>query len=135
MPHRSYRWLCLVCLSSFAIMAHAEDNPVHPEVQWALDYQLPEHECRMPELRNSNEVAGRIEKFEREAKRYSKLRREVPGCRHRGSQTHHRFGATRHYSRASRGDGGKPASHPGIHRRARRERDHCQRPFGTAAWW
>jgi hypothetical protein len=54
----------------FVAMA-AAPAAVDPELAWALAYQLPAHDCRAPDLRPTNNSATRVEKFRRQAKRYS----------------------------------------------------------------
>ena len=64
-------WVLLMIGSGLAVFAGAENDPVNAEVVWALDYQLPSHECKKPKLRNSNQP-DQIDKFERKSKRYRK---------------------------------------------------------------
>lgn len=44
---------------------------VDPELTWALAYQLPVHDCTAPDMRPTSNSATRVEKFRRQAKRYS----------------------------------------------------------------
>jgi hypothetical protein len=49
----------------------AEPAALHPEVAWAVDYRVPEHDCVEPNIRPGNNTATRVERFRRQAKRYT----------------------------------------------------------------
>ncbi len=67
-----FRHLTLVLALMFANSAFAD----HPEVDWALAYKVPEAECKKPNSRRSNEVAGRADRYERKLKRYIRCVKE-----------------------------------------------------------
>lgn len=70
-----YRHLVLtlvLCSSNFVSTAVAEDIDTNAEVAWVLNYQVPAHTCKKPKLRQSNQNADQISRFQRQSKRYVK---------------------------------------------------------------
>lgn len=61
----------LLALSLMALATATQaDAPVHPDVQRALDYRLPEDPCVAPAPRRTNQNPGQAEHFERQQKSY-----------------------------------------------------------------
>ena len=67
---RSIRRALAFCFSVFVM--HAVADTVHPDVEWSLAYQIQETECVKPRMRQSNEVAGQLERYERRLGHYMK---------------------------------------------------------------
>jgi hypothetical protein len=62
--------LVLVVVMAAAVPEPATPAP-HPDLAWALAYELPAHDCKVPDVRPSNNNATRVERFRRQAKRYT----------------------------------------------------------------
>jgi hypothetical protein len=59
-----------LCLLLLPLAGYAQD--VHPDVQAALDWQLPVYDCKPPGIKQSNVASGQDRKLKREAKKYEK---------------------------------------------------------------
>ena len=70
-----YRHLVLtlaICSSNFVSIAAAEEAHTNTEVEWVLGYEIPAHDCKKPKLRQSNQNADQISRFQRQSKRYAR---------------------------------------------------------------
>ncbi len=70
--NRSFSLVALLGALSVPVAA-AEPQPdgvVHEEVAWAVAYEMPPHDCKLPRMRRTSETSTQIGKFQRQAKRY-----------------------------------------------------------------
>ena len=47
-------------------------EPPEQNMSWVMDYEIPQHDCKQPTLRQSNQSADQISRFQRKLKRYRK---------------------------------------------------------------
>lgn len=59
-----------LCLLLLPLAGYAQD--VHPDIQAALDWQLPANDCKPPVIKQSNVTSGQERKLKRAAKKYEK---------------------------------------------------------------
>ncbi len=50
----------------------AETPQSDPDILWAMDYEQPAHNCARPKMKKSNEVAGKVARYERKMARFAK---------------------------------------------------------------
>ena len=48
------------------------ETPEQKDMSWVVGYEIPEHDCKEPKLRQSNQSADQISRFQRKLKRYRK---------------------------------------------------------------
>ena len=53
-------------------MTYAETPQPDSEISWAMGYEQPEHKCARPKMKKSNEVAGKVARYERKMARFAK---------------------------------------------------------------
>jgi hypothetical protein len=60
----------MLCTLLPCCAALAAPEALDPEVEWSLEYVMPESTCVKPPMRQSNEVAGYLDRYKRKLDRY-----------------------------------------------------------------
>jgi phosphoenolpyruvate carboxylase len=69
---RRFRLASIYWLSALAGTSLAFAEALHPEVEWSIAYHVSETDCVAPRMRQSNEVAGQLDRYKRRLNHYNK---------------------------------------------------------------
>ena len=71
-PFKLCGYLLAGLLISVALPAAADKDAETRDMNWVANYEIPGHDCKEPKLRQSNQNADQISRYQRKLKRYRK---------------------------------------------------------------
>lgn len=66
------RTLTILAALMTSSVAYAQTANLDPDISWVMNYEQPTHKCTRPKMKKSNEVAGKVARYERKMARFAK---------------------------------------------------------------